>query len=107
MCMFTDKETQEYEREYSDLAETLSVRIFRQLSYHNWTLKMLSDKSDVPYETLKKIANGKIENPSLRSILKIAAAFGCSIDFLAGLTESDEILQKKRRLEMHSYLNSL
>jgi transcriptional regulator with XRE-family HTH domain len=67
-----------------DMAEILMSRISTQLSSHNWSLKILSDKSGVPYETIKKIANGKTANPSLKSILKISAAFGCSMDYLAG-----------------------
>lgn len=66
------------------LAESLAERISAQLSMHNWTMKMLSDKSDIPYETIKKIAHGRVQNPSLRSILQIALALGCPLDYLAG-----------------------
>lgn len=66
----------------------LAGRISTQLSRHNWSLKILSDRSSVPYETIKKIANGKIRNPSLKNILKIAEAFNCSIDYLAGRQDS-------------------
>lgn len=52
------------------------------LSQKGWTLKTLSDKSGVPYETLKKLANAKIDNPSLQSVIKVAQAFDCSIDSL-------------------------
>ena len=69
------------------LAEVLMCSISSQLSAHNWSLKILSDKSGVPYETIKKIASGKICNPSLKSILKISLAFGCTIDSLAGLDD--------------------
>ena len=54
----------------------------------NWSLKTLSDRSTVPYETIKKVANGKIRNPSLKNIFKIAEAFDCSIDYLAGRQDS-------------------
>ena len=84
-----------------DLAE----RISRQLFTHNWSLKMLSDKSGVPYETLKKISNAKIENPSLRSAVKIAAAFDCSLDYLTGFSDVENI--NKHSSESYSYLNSL
>lgn len=72
------------ETDNPDLAEVLMSRISSQLSAHNWSLKILSDNSGVPYETIKKIASGKISNPSLKSILKISLAFGCTIDYLAG-----------------------
>ena len=66
------------------LGRSLTERITIQLSLHNWSLKMLSDNSGVPYETIKKVANGKIQNPSLKNAMKIAEAFGCSIDYLTG-----------------------
>ena len=72
------------ENDSPDLAEIIMSRISSQLSTHNWYLKILSENSGVPYETIKKIANGKISNPSLKSILKISLAFGCTIDYLAG-----------------------
>ena len=72
------------ERSIDHLGEILMARIAAQLSRHNWSLKMLSDNSGVPYETIKKIASGKIQNPSLRTMRSIADAFGCSIDYLAG-----------------------
>ena len=87
----------------STLAETLSERISHQLFTHNWSLKMLSDKSEVPYETLKKISNAKIENPSLRSIARIACAFGCSLDYLVGFSDSENV--NNRCLKPYSYLN--
>ena len=37
-----------------DMAEILMSRISTQLSSHNWSLKILSDKSGVPYERSKK-----------------------------------------------------
>lgn len=58
--------------------------INERLNQHNWTLKMLSDRSSVPYETIKKLANAKIDKPSLYSITRIADAFQCSLDELTG-----------------------
>nr|WP_308628752.1 helix-turn-helix transcriptional regulator [uncultured Eisenbergiella sp.] len=87
-----------------DMADILMCRISSQLSTHNWSLKILADKSGVPYETIKKIANGKISNPSLKSILKISVAFGCSIDYLAG-KESLPAKPDTAANPMYSYLN--
>ncbi len=75
---------QEEFEEKEDFSKIVQARISTQLSKHNWSLKILSDRSSVPYEIIKKVANGKIGNPSLRNILRIAEAFGCSIDYLAG-----------------------
>lgn len=66
------------------LAATLADRILEQLCRHGWTMKTLSEKSGLPYETLKKIMARKIHNPSLRSVCLIADALECSIDELVG-----------------------
>ena len=107
MCMLKCETVKETEKRGSTLAEILTERISSQLCTHNWSLKMLSDKSGVPYETIKKIANGKIDNPSLRSTMKIASAFGCSIDYLAGHELSERHFINNRCTDAHSYLNSL
>ena len=39
-------------KEELKLAEVLMCRISSQLSAHNWSLKILSDKSGVPYEKM-------------------------------------------------------
>ena len=65
-----------------ELKNELQDRINQQLSRKGWTLKTLSDRSGVPYETLKKLANAKIDNPSLQSVIKVAQAFDCSLDSL-------------------------
>lgn len=74
--------------DHGGFSRIIAGRISTQLSRHNWSLKTLSSKSTVPYETIKKVANGKIGNPSLKNILKIAEAFDCSIDYLAGRQDS-------------------
>lgn len=50
----------------------------------NWSLKNLSEYSNIPYESIKKLVNGKITNPSIYSINEIANAFNCSLDYLLG-----------------------
>ena len=74
--------------EPNGFSKVIAGRISTQLSRHNWSLKTLSDRSTVPYETIKKVANGKIRNPSLKNIFKIAEVFDCSIDYLAGKQDS-------------------
>ena len=69
---------------YDSLKFLLQEKLNLQLSLKNWTLKTLSDQSGVPYETLKKLANAKIDNPSLQSVCKVAQAFDCSLDSLLG-----------------------
>lgn len=67
-----------------NLTETVIANICAQLSKRNWSIKMLADKADLPYESVKKLIGGKIERPSFFSIWQIANALGCSIDSLAG-----------------------
>lgn len=57
-------------------------RIYSLLESRGWSLRTLSDESNIPYETLKKLLNRKIENTSIHNIIKIAAAFHCQIDYL-------------------------
>lgn len=59
-------------------------RIYSLLESRGWSVKTLSDKSNIPYETLKKLLNRKIENTSIHNIIKIATAFHCQIDYLVG-----------------------
>ncbi|MCI1931027.1 MAG: XRE family transcriptional regulator [Clostridia bacterium] len=70
------------------------------LNREGWTLSTLSKKSLVPYETIKKLCNAKIENPSIMNILKIAEAFDCSVDALVG--RENALAEKIRRLPEHS-----
>ena len=81
-------QTEKVFEEPDGFSKIIAGRISTQLSRHNWSLKTLSDRSTVPYETIKKVANGKIRNPSLKNIFKIAEAFDCSIDYLAGRQDS-------------------
>ena len=71
-----------------------------QLSRKRWTLKTLSDQSGVPYETLKKLANAKIDNPSLQSVCKVAQAFDCTLDCLLG--SEQELISKIHSLPPRS-----
>ncbi len=62
---------------------------FNHLLYkHHWSIRKLSDISGLSYETVKKLAAGKISNPSLYSIIKLCIAFDCSIDQLIGFETS-------------------
>lgn len=71
-------------RQHGDLPSNSSLdkNIKLLLAKKHWSLKMLSEKSDIPYETLKKIVNKKITNPSLSTILKLSHTLQCSIDYL-------------------------
>ncbi|MGL5259764.1 MAG: helix-turn-helix domain-containing protein [Lachnospiraceae bacterium] len=66
--------------------DILVERIYFLLEKRKWTLKYLSDESNIPYETLKKITSKKIENPSMNTIYRISIALECSIDYLLGIS---------------------
>lgn len=74
--------------------------INKHLALHHWSLRQLSSRSDIPYDSLKKLANGKIRNPSLHSALLLASAFHCSLDSL--LFDIPSFLSSLRSLPPHS-----
>ena len=61
------------------------------LNIRNWSFKTLSDTADIPYETVKKLLNGKIRKPSFYCIWQIAQALECTVDELAGNTRPDPL----------------
>ncbi len=68
----------------------INSRIYFQLEKHHWSVKTLSDKTGIPYETLKKLLSMKTENTSFHNIAKIALAFNCNLSYLTGsLAETD------------------
>lgn len=74
----------------------LKSRIDDYLATHGCSLKNLADDADIPYDTLKKLANAKIDNPSLANLLKLSKTFGCTIDYLIG--NENQFLDKYSRL---------
>lgn len=61
------------------------LRNLNKLIYHNnWNIRQFSEKSHLPYESVKKLMSGKINNPSLYTLIKISQTFGCGIDYLIG-----------------------
>ena len=52
--------------------------------WRDWSMKMLADQAELPYETVKTLLGGKIVRPSFVSVWQIAAALECSLDELSG-----------------------
>ena len=50
----------------------------------DWSLARLADKSDLPYDTVKNLYYGRIENPKIETLISLADAFNVSLDFLVG-----------------------
>lgn len=76
------------EDELSFYKEIWLKNINRLMYNNNWSIRELSDKSSLPYDSVKKLLAGKIHNPSFYTLLKISNAFDCSIDFLINKTST-------------------
>lgn len=73
----------------------INSRIYIQLEKHHWSVKTLSDKTGIPYETLKKLLSMKTENTSFHNIARIALAFNCNLNYLTGASgENDSFYEK-------------
>lgn len=66
------------------LTAVLLQNIFRELAKRDWSMRMLAERSGLPYETVKKLLGGKIVRPSFVSVWQIAVALDCSLDDLSG-----------------------
>ncbi len=72
-----------------EASSLITNRIYYLLESHNWSIKTLSDESNIPYETLKKLLSRKTENTSFHNIMKIALAFKCNLNDLVEPLEDD------------------
>lgn len=77
--------------EKTELTDRIIENICAHLNIRNWSFKTLSDTADIPYETVKKLLNGKIRKPSFYCIWQIAQALECTVDELAGNTRPDPL----------------
>ena len=64
---------------------TVVETINQILNERNWTLKKLSDVSNISYDTLKKLMSGHTGCPTTYNLIKLSQALGVSIDYLLGL----------------------
>jgi len=65
--------------------ETIGDKIKKLIKEKNMTQEELARKADIPYATLIKIIGGNVDNPTVRTIQKLAVALDVSVDDL--LTE--------------------
>lgn len=49
-----------------------------------WSQEKLAREAGISYQTLIKIEQGRIKNPKLETLIKLAKALGVSIDKLIG-----------------------
>jgi len=47
-----------------------------------WSQERLAREADISYQTLIKIEQGRIKNPKLQTLVKLATALGVSLDDL-------------------------
>ena len=47
-----------------------------------WSQEKLAREADISYQTLIKIEQGRIKNPKLQTLVKLAKALGVSLDDL-------------------------
>lgn len=76
-----------------EAAFLITSRIYYLLEQNRWSVKTLSDKSNIPYETLKKLLSRKTENTSFHNIMKIALAFNCNLNYFVEPLENNVIQQ--------------
>ncbi len=82
--------------EYQKMTDLIIANICVELTARNWTLKKLSDETEIPYESIKKLFGGKVLKPSFNSIWQIANALDCPLDKLTG--RSDPYLSILRQI---------
>ena len=62
--------------------ETIGDKIKKLIKEKNMTQEELARKADIPYATLLKILNGTVENPTVKTMQKLARALEVSVDEL-------------------------
>ena len=62
----------------------VKARLAILLDITGWGLQELANKSDLPYDTVKNLYYGRIENPRIETLIAIAEAFKISLDYLVG-----------------------
>jgi len=50
----------------------------------NWTQQKLAEKAGLSFNAITKIEQGAAEHPTLKTLIKLADAFGISLDTLVG-----------------------
>ena len=70
--------------------DSFRKNIFTLMDIHDFTLRELSDKADMPFETLKSFLYGDTKDCKLSTAVKIARAFNLSIDEIVGAETLDQ-----------------
>jgi len=62
----------------------LSRRLKELRKEHNWTQQKLAEKANLSFNAITKIEQGAAKHPTLKTLLKLADAFGTGLDELVG-----------------------
>lgn len=68
----------------TNYVESLRKNVFQLMESHGWSIRELSERADMPFETLKSFLYGNSKDCKLSTVVKIASAFEISIDELVG-----------------------
>lgn len=78
----------------------------QMLRIHNgWSVRVLSEKADLSFDTLQNFLKGKAKDCNLSTVVKLARAFNVSIDEIVGAgtieEETKKVISMARRLKEH------
>ena len=62
----------------------LSKRLKELRKERDWTQQKLAEKAGLSFNAITKIEQGAAAHPTLKTLLKLADAFGISLDALVG-----------------------
>ena len=68
----------------TDFIDSFRTNIFHLMDVRDLSLRELSEKADMPFETLKSFLYGNSKDCKLSTAVKLATAFGISLDELVG-----------------------
>lgn len=68
----------------TNFVDSFRKNVFHLMEIHDWSIRELSEKADMPFETLKSFLYGNSKDCKLSTAVKIATAFQISIDELVG-----------------------
>lgn len=79
-----------------------NIQILR--NHYGWTVRVLAEKADISHDTLQSVLKGR-KDCYLSTIVKLAKAFGVSVDELTGCgtiePETKEVIAMTRILDNH------
>ncbi len=65
----------------------VAKRLKKLRKERNWTQQKLAEKAGLSFNAITKIEQGAAKHPTLKTLLKLADAFGVSLDVLVGRSE--------------------